>query len=154
MKKQLTYVLLILVFILWGAIFYRLLSDETPETANVAKRIIDSIPVNDTVANYELIADYRDPFFEGKDIVVTTETPLEDNYLPTETLETYTEPVPISYVGIIQNPSNNKQIIILNIEGKDVMFSDGETRQNVTFLKNFDSYVQILYHHKIETIYK
>lgn len=155
MKKKFTYALLVLVIILWGAIFYRLLSNEAPIPVPTAMKPAVTPLEEDSLANYELIADYRDPFFEGQEIAAVRQKESQtEDFLPIETPEVYVEPIPVRYGGVIQNSSNNKVIVILNIEGKDVMFTDGETHHEVTFLKNFDSYVQILYHGKIETIYK
>lgn len=153
MKKKLTSGLLIAVILLWSVILYRLFIHKS-KAPPVLKTTTESVPIiMDTVTDYELIADYRDPFFKknarDKSIGVK-EMPIE----PPATLNTIAAPIPVRFGGIIQNSATDEQIVILNIDGKDVMFADGATYQDVTFLRNFDTYVQILYHGKTEKIYK
>ena len=152
MKKKLTAGLLVIVILIWGIIIYRLFTHQTAIYPAEAGAVYATPPANDTNRNYALIADYRDPFFDP--LEAPAENLSEDLEPHVEGISVPVVPVPITYGGVIQNPATHEQVVILNIEGRDIMFTSGSSYQNVTFLKNYDTYIQILYNGKKETIYK
>lgn len=153
MKRKFTYLLLLFVILIWGVVFNRLFfSKDEPKTISV--KTAQTIPQKIAAPTYELIADYQDPFFERKSI---KKAPVP---VVSQVMETYVEPEeqitipPLKYIGLIQNPTTKKQIILINFEGKDLMLAQGETKNGIILLETTDEYIKVQYSGIIKFIYK
>lgn len=147
--------LLLVVLCLWVVVFYRLYKSFFSEPALAEeikkKNITKVIPEADT--RFVLQANYQDPFF-GKNFSSRIAGNIERIVRRTEKpKEVKAEEVPmdwsfISYIGLIKNQKNQKQVALVSIHGKEHMVSEGEVVGEVTFLKNTRDSIQISYQGK------
>lgn len=154
-NKKTTYVLLLVVLCLWVVVFYRLYKSFFSEPALAVegkkKNEIKAAPEADT--RFVLQANYQDPFF-GKNFSSRIAGSIERIVKRTEKpKEVKKEEVPmdwsfISYIGLIKNQKNQKQVALVSIQGKEYMVSEGETISEVSFLKNTRDSIQISYQGK------
>jgi len=161
MKKKLTIPLLLLVLLIWGWIFYKVIhatDDALPlpivETKAVKKAMVYTAA--DSVVNYQPKGGYRDPFLA--DELVMAEEPVEvlqtvENVeSPPE--EVYIDWSVIKYLGEVSNASATKKVVLLGINEKDIMLKEGQTQEGITLLQNAASYIKIRYQEKENTILK
>jgi hypothetical protein len=155
-NKVLTYALGLLVAGVWGMIIYRIAGaasggdDEVTTPVSYAKKAAledYALPV-DTV---RLMLNYRDPFSDPK------QEPVE---IPVSKLVTHSvAKVPnnigpikpsinwniIKYAGYIKNPNTKKLVAMMNINGKEVLLSEGESAEQVKLVQNLRDSVKVSY---------
>jgi hypothetical protein len=151
-NKRLTYILGLLVTIVWGMITYRVFlmfsSTEEPDTYEVSIPITklsaeDYTPAADTSI---LSLNSRDPFEAAE----KTDTVKKAIAAPVrQTIARHiSKPVNwgfIHYDGYIRNPNSNKLIAMLRVNGKSVTLSEGEASEHVRLLKNLKDSVKIAF---------
>lgn len=148
-NKKFTYLLGLTVAILWGLILYRVVdwaggSDNDPLPAVSAKRpkeaYYDYALPKDTT---HLLLNYRDPFglVKMKDMA---QMPLKKTHRP---LTMVAKPALnwsfIKYSGYIRNRASKKLIALVNVNGKNVMLSEGDTKEQVKLLKNMRDSIRV-----------
>lgn len=152
MKKKLTLPLLLLVLLIWGWIFYKIIqaTEEpilpTPVLA-AEKKPTPKANLTDTVTSFKPKGDYRDPFLsnvpvEEPEMIETGEA--VENYNP-PAQEAYIDWAMIKYLGEVKNPKTNKSVILMRMNEKDFMIKVGETREGITLLQNTATYIKIKY---------
>ncbi|MBK1442521.1 hypothetical protein JHJ32_21155 [Parapedobacter sp. ISTM3] len=138
MKRKLTYPLLALAVLLWGAIFYRVFSGLGDEN-NVMplppvmppKQTAERAPTDDS-----LLLDYRDPFLES----VPETYGMEADDIPMEGEYEYVEEVPyidwaqVQYLGSVNNSASGRTIALVSINGKEYMLKPGDGAEGFTLL--------------------
>lgn len=130
MKKQhKTYILLIAVIGIWGAIGYQIykrMNPSIPELANIeVQNTFQKIPETKTEF-YQLQKDYRDPFLGGYPKKKRTKTKPKP--------EKPAIPFPrVVYNGIIQG--GKKTTYILTINGQQEILKKGDVFQKVKLIK-------------------
>jgi hypothetical protein len=167
--KAATYVLGLLVAVVWGLIIYRIIDATHEEETLVASSIVpvSKEPLNDytmTEDTSKLQLNYRDPF------AVTASAPDTVKVIPVRQLVTPAikaistnsnpvKPVPpamnwgfINYTGYIKNPATKKLLALVHINGKELMLTEGESAEQVKLLKNLRDSIQIVYHGKTKYI--
>jgi hypothetical protein len=151
-NKGLTYVLGLVVLVVWGLIIYRIFlavsaDDNQPlqSSTSLKKEAFNdyTIPKDTT----KLLLNYRDPFAAPK--------PEEKETFPDKSpVQKVVSPVPkrqpvnwnlIKYSGYIHNPGSKKLIAMMNINGKELMMSEGETAEQVKLIKNLKDSVKVSY---------
>jgi len=155
MKRKFTYLLLVIVIIIWGVIFYRLFFLRTKSERVIINLTEQKPHMKITSEPYELIADYRDPFFEQR--VVKHVPPIliaNHSIEPHLPLKGQVEILPLKFVGLIQNPSTKKQITLINFEGKDFMMGKGDTKNGVTLLEISADSIKVKYQGTTKIFYK
>ncbi len=161
MKKKLTYPLLVAVLFIWGWIFYKVLSASgdqyTPTSETIAKPSLSPKPEPDEASSYEINGKYRDPFLADEHTVVAKEEELaggmiQENMPQVE--ELYVDWSQIKYVGEVNGKAAKKQVVIVNINGRDRMMKVGETSDGVTLLQHTSVYIKVRYQGKQHTIQK
>lgn len=143
-NKNVTYLLICAVAVVWGIIIYRLFFLDAGEDgekvflkASVTHEAYDKYLVkNDT---FKLALNYRDPF-PGKNpppatIPITTVT-APVNPKPFKPLPPPVNWSGIKYSGYITNPKTKKMVAILIVNGKERMTAEGESLEGVKLLKN------------------
>lgn len=147
-----TYLLVVMVLAVWGLIGHRIYSslNEEPDIIDSFQQISRAkLSPND----YELIKDtaklqlnYRDPFNPAEQIQIRPVTTIKS--LPT-TQFVVREPLinwsMIKYSGFVRNPGSNKLIALININGKNVMLSEGEKAEEVKLLRNMKDSVKVAF---------
>jgi hypothetical protein len=159
-NKKLTYFLGFLVALVWGFIIYRVFDasagsddDAMPAVSNMLQKE----PYNDfaiTADTTHLLLNYRDPFGLAKQ-KDTTHPSVKKNYRKSVVL------VPkkpafnwgfIQYSGYVSNPVSKKLITLVSINGKNEMFSEGESKDQVKLIKNLRDSIKISFNGKTKFI--
>lgn len=140
-KKKITYPLLLVVLLIWGAIFYRLFFPSAdhqlpiPQSDDVAVLKHKSAPYEREEKT--LLGNYADPFMRKEERIADEQVYVEverAEHVPVE--EFYVDWSGIEYVGEISNAATKRNIIIVRIHGKEHMMTVGQTQQELTILRN------------------
>jgi hypothetical protein len=148
-NKKLTYLLGVIVLVVWGMIIYRIfaavgLSDDDIQTTAI-KMVKEpyndfSIPKDTT----HLLLNYRDPFglVKFKDTSEAIDSKHDKGNVPL-----VAKPVInwnfIQYSGYIRNPTSKKLIALVSINGKNEMLSEGDTRDHVKLIRNLCDSIKV-----------
>ncbi len=158
-NKALTYILLVVVGLIWYQVFYRVSENLFGEDTAVPD------PMNTMSANFvierdtfDLLANYRDPFVEDKKPVVLTgmEEPPPARVLTTsKPPKPKTQWPPITYFGIVKKTQSKEPLAILKVDGLQLMLRKGEEMFNDIVLKEVwrDS-IQVAYKKEKKTFYR
>jgi hypothetical protein len=157
-NKNLTYLLGLVVAVVWGIIIYRIFDaakgnddDMAIVHTTIKKEAYNDFAVpKDTV---HLLLNYRDPFgvTKQKDTAV----------LPAKNIVHRINPIVpkpafnwnfIQYSGYVRNPSSKKLITLMSINGKNEMFSEGDVKDQVKLIKNMRDSIKISYNGKLKYI--
>ena len=160
-NKSVTYLLIGVVLLIWGLVFYRLFSatQEDETFTPMAKAISALKKESEGSDTFELIHDYRDPFL-GK----AQSMPISEGHTPKKIVKPkVTEPkvIPpsvdwsfISYKGAITNKLSKREVGIFQINNVDAMMSANERIGDITILKVSRDSAQVLYKGIKKGIYK
>lgn len=153
-KKNVTYLLLVLVAAIWGYLFYKFFSDLNPEKVIEANsNPIQFAKIEETKDSvYALMANYRDPFL-GKGYVQNNSSGIS--------IKRFTSPKPkpipvlttvstmvwpdVKYLGLISHNANAKHMGIITINGKEYTITEGEVIQEFKILKLSKSNATLIY---------
>ncbi len=159
-NKKLVYVLGLAVVVVWGMILYRVFNaagGDDDDKATVISAPIKKEAYNDdaiTKDTIRLLLNYRDPFglIKPKD---TTELSIK-KILPKNMPVLLAKPAFnwgfIRYAGYIRNPATKKLVAMVSINGKNEMFVEGDTKDQVKLIKNLRDSIKISYSGKIKFI--
>ena len=161
-NKKATYALGLAVLVVWGLILYRVfyLGKE-----NSGQGFGNTAPVypKETLNDYSIPPDtaklqlnYRDPF-GGPPPPDTARIPVAKIPSPLNRAVVPIKPPAqdwgfIRYSGFVKNPGSKRLVAMVNIRGKDLMMSEGETAEDVRLLKNLQDSIKVLYKGKPKTI--
>jgi hypothetical protein len=166
-SKATNYILAAAMVIVWGLIIYRVVdalsdNDDVPISAlplpNSKEPLNDYALVKDTGT---LNLNYRDPFNDAdltKDTVQIPVKKLITTRKPANNVFNSSVSKPainwgfIKYSGYIRNPKTKKLIALLNINGKSLMLSEGESAEQVKLLKNLKDSVKVTYNNRTKFI--
>jgi hypothetical protein len=164
-NKAMVYILGIMVAIIWGIIIYRILAAVNKDDDIVTPTVSGSIkkePLDDRALVKDtgtLKLNYRDPFGQAKPEKDTVQLPVRQLIRSTGT-STFRLSVPkpvinwgfIKYSGYIRNPRSKKLIALVNINGKSLMLSEGESAEQVKLLKNLKDSIKVAYNNHTKFI--
>lgn len=148
-SKKATYVLLLLVVVIWGLILRKAASSiDSDRVLQVSfSRHIQKEPLNDygDVDTANLLLNYRDPFGMVK---ADTATKIKlERVLSTGVVLNH--PAinwdMVKYAGYIRNPRSKSLLAILNFNGKNFMMREGETVEKLKLLLNMHDSLKVLY---------
>lgn len=164
-NKKATLFLCLLVLIVWGAIFFKILnsSDRNSNNRNISFKVKTG-DYNDysVIDTFKLILNYRDPFglsnipteiSDSKNQMysrpkIKASVGIKNEYQLKPTLpESF-----IKYSGYIRNADSKKLLAILNINGKEVMMAEGQTYEDVKLIKNLRESLKVLIKGKTKII--
>jgi hypothetical protein len=155
-NKKLTYLLGIVVIIIWGLIIFRIfISTKNDADLPIIQKTVAREPFNDYTIpadTSKLLLNYRDPFgvTKTKDSIKISKQ--------SGTLIKALKLIPqmdwgfIRYSGYIQNPGSKKLVAVLIINGKSAMMTEGETNDDVKLIKNLKDSVRISFKGKSKFI--
>ena len=161
-NKPLTYVLLLVVVVVWGMIIYRVfVAVSANDGADLPQPIAaadkkeapnDYAPVKDTT---KLMLNYRDPFgaAEDKDTAVIAVNKLIK--MPSMAARPFVQPINwgfIRYSGYIVSAGSKKPLAMLSINGRNVTLAEGEQSDNVKLLRNAKDSVKVAFQGKTKFI--
>jgi hypothetical protein len=159
-NKKLTYVLGLAVLVVWGMIIYRVFNaatDNNDDVTTVSSTPQKKEPYNDETIikdTTRLLLNYRDPFSLVK-LKDTAEIPVKkilsknNSLLPVKPAFNWSF---IRYAGYIRNPATKKLVAMVSINGKNEMFVEGQTKDQVKLLKNLRDSIKISYSGKVKFI--
>lgn len=147
-SKKLTYFLGVLVIVVWGLILYKLFLAVSGDEGPVINNILT--PAKESLNDYTIVKDttrlslnYRDPFTDKKPEPV--EIPVSQLVHKTPVQKPAINWTMIRYVGFIHNPGSKKIIAMVNINGKEIMMTEGETAEQVKLIKNLKDSIKVSY---------
>ena len=137
-KNQKTYLLLVAVIVIWGAIGFQIYGYLNPEEAQTVIQSNDTFVPNKQVqaVTYTITPDYRDPFF-GK--LYRKPKPKTKKVVPKKTIVF----PPISYDGVVSSGKNSSFLITIN--GVQEIYKVGQTMKGVELVKGDTSEVTLKY---------
>ncbi|QLG46786.1 hypothetical protein [Costertonia aggregata] len=149
MKKQTkTYLLLVLVIIIWGIIAVKIITalssdnTEVPTVQNI-KFKPKKIKPKDT---FSIMANYRDPFFG-----TVPKAPKKKIIVP-EIVEENTPKNTILYTGYVTDNSTKQKIFFVTINGQQHLMKPKYSSQGITLIKGSASQIRVRSNGKIRTI--
>jgi len=158
-NKNVTYVLGLVVVIVWGVIIYRIVAaaSESDDDIPVVASSVQKEAYNDFAVQKDttrLLLNYRDPFglVKQKDTIHVSSS-------RSPRLSNISMPIKppfnwgfIQYSGYVRNPGSKKLITVISINGKNEMLAEGETKNQVKLLKNLGDSIKISYNGKTKYI--
>ncbi|SHL98525.1 hypothetical protein [Mucilaginibacter sp. OK098] len=157
-NKKVTYLLGLIVAIVWGIIIYRIFdaaagSDDTvvPVQTNIKKEAYNDFSIPKDTAH--LLLNYRDPFgvTKQKDTNVVAVKRIQNRIIPVTQKPAMNWNF-IQYSGYIRNPASKKLITLISINGQNEMLTEGEVKRQVKLIKNMRDSIKISYNGKIKYI--
>lgn len=140
-NKRKTYILLVIVLIIWGLLVYQFFRlRDTAEAEIPAAQQLNIKPMT-IVAREPVIIDvkYRDPFL-GKMYMP------ENNPKPKKIKPRVKEPViwpEVIYKGLISDTKDKKKVFMVIIQGKTFLMREKQTENQITLLKGSRSSIDI-----------
>jgi len=168
MKKNLKYILIPLVLLIWALVFYEFFSYSGSDTqlSNIPqKKPPTKNLVSDTIT-YELDLDYPDPFLKNSGLITelsdqaTTMPMPTPQIVPAKPIVHITNQLPeykrktILYGGQVINEKNKQITAILKIDGKNKLMSAGEEINSVKIIKIFPDSIIVSENQENRTILK
>jgi len=157
-NKKVTYLLGLVVVIVWGLIIYRIFdaatgSDDaaTPVQTNIKKEAYNDFAIPKDTSH--LLLNYRDPFgiTQQKDTAVLPVKKMVHRISPIMPKPVFNWNF-IQYSGYIRNPASKKLITLISINGQNEMLTEGEVKRQVKLIKNMHDSIKISYNGKIKYI--
>lgn len=153
MKKNIIYVLLPIVLLLWGTIIYRIFNTVNPkkEQATNITSIINSDFSSD-LDTFSINPFYNDPFLRKKQLVETIHIqpklnhplkviePVKKNDNETESNKSWPS---IIYHGRVKNVESQQQFAIIQINGQSVFMKAGDSESELKLLKIADDSIEV-----------
>ncbi|MDF2456916.1 MAG: hypothetical protein K0R51_2909 [Cytophagaceae bacterium] len=157
-NKPMTYVLIAGVLMVWGLVFYRVFSDGTEstlQTSNTLYKASNTKSSSFAKDNFELLLSYRDPFLSHQVRAGNgfASFPSEQRVGSAKVKKKVKEVVPvvaidwsfISYLGLVANKVQNKNIGLVVINNKEYMVNEGDCIENVTIVKKSKDSINVSY---------
>lgn len=132
-NKLLTYLLIVLVIVVWGLIFMRLFSTSKEEIRT--QRVINTKYTIDTSilnTKYTLRLNYIDPFLGQKNKVFLLSKPKKNIKVKEKVQQ---EPIDAQYMGMISNKKQKSVLALIRLNGEEYYLSVGETIDEVELIK-------------------
>ena len=153
-----TYILLPLVALIWGIIFFRIFSSFNEPIIDNQFHDVE-VKTNETLApdTFHILADYRDPFLGN---VISTNESSQKN---TEVKKIVTVPKPIVqavkwpsvvYGGIIKNQKSQKQLVMMQVGGQDNLMRQGDEKGGVQLVKIYKDSIEVSFQKEKKIIRK
>jgi hypothetical protein len=150
-SKKFTYLLILGVALVWGIIFYRIfaaMNEEEPmQNLTVATKTEYFKLIDHSQDSVQLTFNYGNPFKENH-----VEAPIVEAKMANQDKSPVVQPYKpvvnwtgISFTGYVINPTTKRKIVILQVNGKEVLLTEGQTSNGVKLLKNAGDSVQVQY---------
>lgn len=146
-KKVKLYILIIINFIAWGYVGYRIYGalqgddDVSYEQSNIPIKKINDAKVEDSVI---LLLNYADPFLKGGSYAkenkvkktnssssLSNQTPKTVQVIKVKKDESYSSSLDIKYIGLIKNNDKGTQTALISINGKSYFVKSKDVVERV-----------------------
>lgn len=151
-NKKLTYAFIPVVIAIWGYVFYNLFGSKGSDdkTINFRKvnptEQISPLPLD----SFSILADYRDPFLGN---MVENENRVKTGSGVAAPVIKGNTPWPkVTYFGRIKNQTNNKQLILIQINGKQRRMQLNQETDGITLMKISRDSVQVKFNKELKYI--
>lgn len=158
-KKGLTTVLLIVVGLIWGLVFYRIFSgmDSGSGNSGISKKVAFIAPEKIEEDTFTLTLKYRDPFLGKSEQASFTSSNYSNNDAPViskpKAVIAPKEKPPevamdwsfIRYIGSVKNQATGKQVALISIRDKEDVLEEGMTKDGVKILHRTKDSVEVEY---------
>jgi hypothetical protein len=161
-NKKMTYILLPLVIIIWGAIVYRIIVYYMgDDPVNITKESNDYAAMKlNNKDTFSLLINYQDPFLKNALSITPTvtivHTPVAKSPIVNKEKK---DNAPVSwptiiYCGLIKNKESNKSCSIIKINNSEHLMIVGDTYSEVTLLMIYKDSAVVQYKNIKKTIVK
>lgn len=143
-NKKMTYLMMLAVLVIWGYFFYTMFGSKDGGDINKMKASIIKLSEDTTqlpIDSFSILAAYRDPFL---DKMAEGVKPASSSILKTPpTKKPETAWPQIAYFGLIKNQTSNKQLILMQINGKQHRIQLNQIVDELTLMKITRDSVQV-----------
>lgn len=157
-KKKTIYILLPIVILVWGFVFYQLYGYffSTPSYANTEEKTIINIDEikKDT---FSIVANYRDPFLSQKKAQIANHqvaVKINGSTTKKNSAPTVLKWPSIQYKGMIKNNNSERRVAIVNIDGKERIVKEGTTLIELKVVKIEKETITVSFQDEQKTINK
>jgi hypothetical protein len=129
-KKRNTYILLVVVLLVWSMVIYRFFSytgPEIPESAAPSTMSLKPIAIKKR-ETFSIDVNYRDPFLGKMYLPVTSGKAKKKKHIVPEPIQW----PQVIYKGIVSDNKNKKKVFMLIINGRAYMMKEKETQDEIT----------------------
>lgn len=146
-NKKTLYILLPLVAVIWGIIFYRIFSgvSNKNDAPGLKQTFFNDTSVAVAADTFTLIADYRDPFLGRLPSSEKPQIRVASQPRPAPVPLPPTQWPAISYSGLVKNQKSNKLVALVNINNQGSLMAPGQVLNEVTLLKVFKDSIEVQY---------
>lgn len=158
-KKKIIYILMPIVILVWGFVFYQLYGYffSTPSYVKAEEKAIINIDEikKDT---FSIVADYRDPFLTKK-IIPTANHQVAIKTNGASQTKKNTPPTvfkwpSIQYKGMIKNNNSERRVAIVTVDGKEHIVKEGTTLNELKVVKIEKETITVSFQDEQKTINK
>jgi len=169
-NKKIKYVLIPIVIVVWGIVFYKVFNFSNDDTVNysISEPLIEASYINSEPDSFQLSLSYADPFLKKTRIVKTKyeqaelkakrEAVLEKNRMleikEKRLIQKRFKPTKIKYGGEITNNNSNHLTAVIRIQDKNKLLTDGDLVGDVEIVKIYNDSVQVKDQGVQRTIFK
>lgn len=149
-NKRKTYILLIVVLIIWGILIYKFFSFTSAQKISVSSGsdldlVTVSVKPKDT---FSIDVKYRDPFLGKMYNAHRSPKPTKSIYIPKEPVVWPS----IVYKGLVSDNREKNKVFMLNINGQTFFMNEKSVEQEVKLLSGNRSSITVYYKGEKNTI--
>ncbi len=158
-KKKIIYILLPIVILVWGFVFYQLYGyffSKPDYTKTEEKTIINIDEIKKDT--FSIVADYRDPFLSNNMVqtginLVVNKTNGSSKTKKNTSLTVLKWPL-IQFKGMIKNNNSEKRVAIVIVDGKEQIVKEGTTLNELKVIKIEKETITVSFQKEQKTISK
>jgi len=159
-NKKTLYFVVPALLVIWGIIFYKVFNALNPQDdliVPVSQNLNTQthIEKSDTFSIY---TDYPDPFLSGSPKQRISEEESQEINVPKQSpivpIKQVTPWPAISYSGMIKNQKSNKQLALIQINGKENIAASGTSLEGITIQRIFKDSVEVSFNKEKKFIKK
>lgn len=145
-NKKINYILLPAVVLVWGYVIYQIFhSGQSNDNLITTGEIIQMPTENQKFDTFNIVADYRDPFLgktiDPNPVVKTAVKAAAKPQTPPQQVEW----PKIAYGGMIKNKKDDKQLAIVQVDGKENILKQGEEMSGIRLIKIYKDSIEIAF---------
>jgi hypothetical protein len=159
-NKKSVYILLPLVVIIWGIIFYRIFTGTSNDQYNLQTQ--KTLKVSDEYEkpqSFKIYTNYKDPFLksirqkkETKKTEKTTKKKNTRSFSSRRRRRTLTRWPDISYKGTVKNQGKTRNVFLVEIEKQSFLTHPGDTLKGVVIKKCYEDSIVVHFKDRKKTI--
>ena len=143
-NKNITYLLIVVVLLVWGTIIYRIVNasgSDTPIVLSDNNTEILIARADEQPASFSLKLNYRDPFLGT---VTVSKSKSKTNIAPkVQKVEPVINWPNVTYGGLIKNDNQNVKLAFVAVNGRSSIMKVGDSFLEVKLLANYGDSIQV-----------